>query len=108
VLLTVRVDRLAPRRVARRRIRPAERKYIWGQTGGRCYMCKEELPFQSSWHMEHVLAFSSDPARHDVLGNMLAACATCNRKKLDRPLEQVRRPLQSGVPRWGWRTCWAG
>jgi hypothetical protein len=98
VPVTVRVDASVPRRVARRRMRPAERQYIWTQTDGRCYMCREFLPEKSGWHIEHVLAFSVDPTRHDVLGNMLAACATCNLKKLDRPLEQARAkgPSQGG------------
>lgn len=90
VSVTMRIDASVPRRVARRRMRPSERQYIWGQTHGCCYMCREFLPEKSGWHIEHVLAFSSDPARHDVLGNMLAACATCNLKKLDRPLQQAR------------------
>ena len=39
-----------------------------------------------SWHIEHVIAFSENPAKNDVLGNMLASCQNCNLKKLDRPL----------------------
>jgi hypothetical protein len=33
-----------------------------------------------------VIAFSENPAKNDVLGNMLASCQNCNLKKLDRPL----------------------
>ena len=39
-----------------------------------------------SWHIEHVIAFSENPTKNDVLGNMLASCQNCNLKKLDRPL----------------------
>ena len=73
-------------RVRRRRVSQDERNYIWEQSCRRCYICKTSLPRGSSWHVEHVVAFSTDPARNDVRGNMLAACATCNLKKLDRPL----------------------
>ena len=33
-----------------------------------------------------MIAFSENPAKNDVLGNMLASCQNCNLKKLDRPL----------------------
>ena len=78
-----------PTRVRRRRITPSERKYIWEQSHRHCYICKTPLPQSSSWHVEHVVAFSEDPTNNDVLGNMLAACATCNLKKLDRPLVTI-------------------
>lgn len=75
------------RRVQRRRWKVAEREHVWGRTGGICYLCSEWLPLKSPWHIEHVLAFSEDPAAHDVMGNLLPACAKCNAKKGDRPLD---------------------
>jgi len=87
---SVRVDNKAPVvRIQRRRMTQAEREYIWAQTAGKCYICREELPKHSRWHVEHVLAFSLDAKQNDVLGNMLASCVTCNHKKLDKPLEEL-------------------
>lgn len=48
-------------RYLRRRVARAEREFVWRSTGGICYLCKTELPVSSSWHIEHVVAFSDDP-----------------------------------------------
>jgi hypothetical protein len=47
------------------------REYIWGTTNGRCYLCKTFLPKKSGWHIEHVLAFSRNPEKHDVIGTLI-------------------------------------
>ena len=77
-----------PMRVRRRRVSQKERDFIWLASGQRCYICKKDLPQRSAWHVEHVIAFSSDREKNDVLGNMLAACPECNHKKLNKPLEE--------------------
>lgn len=78
----------AIKRCLRRRVPATEREFIWKSTNGLCYLCKTYLPPYSSWHIEHILAFSKDPAAHDVLGNMLPACSTCNLRKNNRSLEE--------------------
>ena len=76
------------RRVQRKRLSPEEREFIWNQSNRRCYICTDKLPRLSGWHVEHIVAFSSDPAMNDVIGNMLASCPDCNRKKSAMALEQ--------------------
>mmetsp|Transcript_38078 Transcript_38078/g.94435 ORF Transcript_38078/g.94435 Transcript_38078/m.94435 type:complete len:585 (+) Transcript_38078:80-1834(+) len=100
--ISVRVGHLeerlsAPIRKQRKRLTKEERVFIWSQSGGRCYLCKDELPKLGSWHVEHILAFSKDPQRHDVLGNMLAACASCNLRKHSKSLEEVIRAFASNL-----------
>eukprot|EP00047_Mylnosiga_fluctuans_P007695 m.254964 g.254964 ORF g.254964 m.254964 type:complete len:672 (+) comp19237_c0_seq1:3-2018(+) len=79
----------APALVLRRRVPAAERQLIWASTNGICYLCKTALPPLSSWHVEHVVAFSHDRAKNDVLANMLPACASCNLRKNNRDLEEL-------------------
>lgn len=89
------------RRVMRRRVPPSEREFIWKSTNGLCYLCKTQLPKNSSWHIEHVVAFSRNPTQNDVLGNMLPACATCNLKKNDRELlELLQKDLTFDLATW--------
>jgi len=66
-----------------------ERMYIWGSTGGICYLCKTHLERLSSWHIEHVVAFSENASANDILANMLPSCASCNLRKNSRRLEDV-------------------
>ena len=75
----------------RRRVKKEERAFIWQSTEGKCYICSEHLPYHSSWHVEHVVAFSVDREANDVLGNMLPACASCNLRKNDQLLENIVR-----------------
>ena len=75
------------RRVQRKRLSPDERDFIWNQSNRCCYICTDDLPRLDSWHVEHIVAFSSDPAMNDVIGNMLASCPTCNLKKSATTLE---------------------
>jgi hypothetical protein len=79
----------APRRVMRRRITPKERQLIWSSAQERCYLCKMRLPMWALWHVEHVVAFSDDPVKNDVLGNMLPACASCNLRKSNKSLREI-------------------
>ena len=74
------------RRVVRRAIGKAERAFVFNSLNGQCYLCKTQLKFNSAWHIEHVIAFASDPSKNDVLGNMLPACQTCNMRKNKRSL----------------------
>eukprot|EP01041_Mallomonas_annulata_P008920 gene8920-18459_t len=74
------------KRLVRRRLPLSEREFIWRSTNGMCYLCKTQLPKQSSWHIEHVIAFSEDPRKNDTLGNMLPACAACNFRKNNKSL----------------------
>lgn len=74
------------RRIARKRFSLAVRNRVYQRTDGVCYLCKSHLPPSSAWHIEHVLAFSVDPAANDVVGNLLPACAPCNLKKSDKCL----------------------
>lgn len=77
-------------RYVRRRFNAATRNFVWSSTQGRCYICKTSLPPKSaSFHIEHVVAFSTDPEKSDVRGNLLPSCAQCNLKKLDRRLEDI-------------------
>jgi hypothetical protein len=76
-----------PRRVMRRRFTVIERQLIWRSAQERCYLCKMHLPMLSSWHIEHVVAFSDDPIKNDVLGNVLPACASCNLRKYNKSLK---------------------
>lgn len=73
-------------RYVRRRVSAKEREFIWYSTIGHCYLCKQSIPKHSSWHVERVVAFSSDPAANDVLGNILPACTSCNLRKNSRDL----------------------
>lgn len=75
----------------RRRVKKEERAFIWQSTEGKCYICSVHLPYHSSWHVEHVVAFSVDQEANDVLGNMLPACANCNLRKNDQLLENIVR-----------------
>jgi serine/threonine protein kinase/5-methylcytosine-specific restriction endonuclease McrA len=74
------------RRVVRRAIGKVERAFVFDSLNGRCYLCRTPLQFNSAWHIEHVVAFASDPSKNDVLGNMLPACQTCNMRKNKRSL----------------------
>lgn len=71
--------------VARRRLTLTQRARVRQRTDGYCYLCKQLLP-DKGWHVEHVFAFSAEPAANDVIGNMLPSCATCNRRKGTRSL----------------------
>jgi hypothetical protein len=75
-----------PVRFMRRRVAPDEREFIWNSTNGQCYLCKQSVPKLSSWHVEHVVAFSENPLLNDVLGNMLPSCASCNLRKHSKDL----------------------
>lgn len=75
-------------RYLRRRVARDERDFIWKSTNGQCYLCKQSIPKLSSWHVEHVVAFSENPLKNDVLGNMLPSCASCNLRKHDRDLSE--------------------
>jgi serine/threonine protein kinase len=74
------------RKIMRKRFNKATRQRVWQRTDGFCYLCKDFLPVLSPWHIEHVFAFSSDPASNDVTGNLLPSCATCNLKKSNKCL----------------------
>ncbi|KAJ1491522.1 hypothetical protein T484DRAFT_1774450, partial [Baffinella frigidus] len=75
-------------RFMRRRMTREERDFIWRHSGERCYICRTPLARLADWHIEHVVAFSTNPKKTDVLGNMLAACSTCNLKKGARGLSE--------------------
>ena len=75
--------------VQRRRVSQKEREFIWKSLSGLCYLCKTYIPKLSSWHIEHVVAFSSNPKVTDVLGNMLPACQGCNQTKGKKSLTEI-------------------
>ena len=72
--------------IIRKKLSPQIRQFIWSTTNGRCYLCKKELPLASLWHVEHILAFSEDPLKNDMLGNMLPSCVSCNCRKKNNTL----------------------
>ena len=76
------------RKSKRKKLTQKERDFIWASTNGRCYLCKKILVKSSSWHIEHVIAFSKDPDSNDLLGNMLPSCPSCNLRKNDVELVQ--------------------
>lgn len=78
-----------PVRIQRTKITKEERDFIWKSLSGQCYLCQMYLPRLSSWHIEHVVAFSSNPSKNDVLGNMLPACQGCNQKKGKKSLKGI-------------------
>ena len=67
------VQSILHRPLPRCRLNKDEREYIWRKGGGDCYLCKEHIPLNSNWHVEHVVAFREDPKHNDVLGNLLPA-----------------------------------
>jgi hypothetical protein len=67
-------------RIKRKQFDAATRVRVLTRTDGICYLCKDYLP-EKGWHIEHVFAFSLNPADNDVLGNLLPSCAGCNLKK---------------------------
>ena len=85
--IDVKIDQIV--RVQRRRVTSEERHFIWKSLSGVCYLCQQYLPRGSAWHIEHVLAFSSNPADNDVLGNMLPACQGCNQAKGKKELKGI-------------------
>lgn len=74
------------RRIMRKRFSKDVRTRVLRRTDGVCYLCKKHIPPESPWHIEHVFAFSADPAANDVLGNLLPACPPCNLKKSNKCL----------------------
>lgn len=74
------------RKIVRKRFNKETRHRVWHRTDGCCYLCKVALPLLSSWHIEHIFAFSKDPKENDVVGNLLPSCPPCNRKKSDKCL----------------------
>uniref|UniRef100_A0A7S1Y7W1 Protein kinase domain-containing protein n=1 Tax=Sexangularia sp. CB-2014 TaxID=1486929 RepID=A0A7S1Y7W1_9EUKA len=62
------------------------RSRVYRRTDGFCYLCKKPIPPESSWHIEHVIAFSDNPVQNDVKGNLLPAHAKCNLTKSDKNL----------------------
>lgn len=72
------------RRIKRKTFSKDERDRVFKRTGGVCYLCKCALA--KGWHIEHIYAFSADPAANDVRGNLLPACPPCNLKKSNKCL----------------------
>ena len=86
----VEVPNKAPRYL-RKRVPASTRKFIWESTNDQCYLCRALLPRMSPWHIEHVVAYSADPSRTNVVGNMLPACASCNLRKNNKSLADCIR-----------------
>ena len=58
---------------------------------GRCNYCHERLDFdeRASWHVDHVVPLSRGGA-HEI-GNLVVACAPCNRSKSAKLLSEWKR-----------------
>lgn len=51
---------------------------------GKCAYC--QIPGNEEWHMDHVIPISKGGG--DIAENVVAACATCNRSKSDKDVDQ--------------------
>lgn len=71
-----------------------KRDKVFLKTGGRCAYCGKELVnTRRDWQMEHIVPVSQGGLSR--LDNLLPSCKTCNKRKLNRNLEEWRA-RQSG------------
>ena len=68
-------------------------RFVWDRTNGYCGYCGVPLnPFEN-WHVDHIVPLSQNG--EDTLGNKVAACAPCNRRKHAFDVEQFRDNIRS-------------
>lgn len=63
----------------RRKLTKLERLLVWEMTEGHCAKCMCELPYKSSWHVDHIVPFKK--TGNTILVDLQPLCATCNLKK---------------------------
>ena len=76
----------------RKRLSPAQRREIYGKTGGHCAYCGTTLTFKEM-QVDHVVPLRRGGS--DTLDNMLPACRSCNRYKGSCTLEGFREMLEN-------------
>ena len=78
----------------RRRLSSAQRKVIFGKTGGRCHVCGVELEL-SDFHADHVKTHRSGGLHMEA--NFLPSCALCNKYRWHFSSEELQIILKLGV-----------
>jgi 5-methylcytosine-specific restriction endonuclease McrA len=61
---------------------PKRRQAIFEKSDGRCHYCSTVLTLDGKWHVEHMMPRALNGS--DEIGNLVAACVTCNLAKRDR------------------------
>ena len=91
------------------KLKKSLREAVYSKCNGHCAYCGKEITYKQM-HVEHVKAafhtWSDAKCRRrkvtrgtDELGNLLPACARCNRWKATFSLEQFRKELEAQIER---------